>query len=186
MCLLATPNKVVPAARLIDELWGDEPPETAANVLQSYVSQLRKALGKDAIETRGQGYAARVEPGALDLIAFERAAHTGPRCWPTGSPRRPAIALREALALWRGPALADLADEPAVRRSRPGSTSLRLARARAADRGRPRRCGRHAEVVGGGRRAGRASTRFASGLRRLHMLALYRVRPPGRGARRLP
>ena len=53
--LLAHANEVVPLDRLIDGLWGEAPPDTAANVLQSYVSQLRKALGRDAIETRSPG-----------------------------------------------------------------------------------------------------------------------------------
>jgi hypothetical protein len=71
-CLLAAANKTVPASRLVDELWAGDPPVTATNVLQSYVSQLRKALGKDAIETRGPGYAVRVGREELISCAYVR------------------------------------------------------------------------------------------------------------------
>src|SRR5687767_2477785 len=70
--LLAHANKVVPVEQLIDAVWDDAPPETAANVLQGYVSHLRKVLGRRAIVTRGRGYAAVVPDGALDLHRFER------------------------------------------------------------------------------------------------------------------
>jgi DNA-binding SARP family transcriptional activator len=95
--LLTRANEVVSVDRLIDELWGAEPPKTAANTVQYYVSQLRKALGSDRIQTHPPGYAIRVEPGELDLHRFERLLGRGD-----------GDALREALALWRGPALADL------------------------------------------------------------------------------
>src|SRR3954447_27092050 len=62
--LLAHANEVVPAERLIDDVW-DEPPETAANVVQGYVSQLRRSLGRDVIATRGRDYAIRLAGGAL-------------------------------------------------------------------------------------------------------------------------
>jgi DNA-binding SARP family transcriptional activator len=75
--LLAEANHVVPSARLIDELWGDDPAPSSANILQGTVSQLRKALGKDAIETRGAGYAVRVESDQLDVNVFERLADAG-------------------------------------------------------------------------------------------------------------
>ncbi|HEY7730575.1 MAG TPA: BTAD domain-containing putative transcriptional regulator [Gaiellaceae bacterium] len=171
-CLLARPNTVVPATRLIDELWGEEPPATAANVLQSYVSQLRKALGKEAIETRGGGYSARVGSTALDLLRFERAAHQGSLALDDGRPDDAAAALREALALWRGPPLADLADEPAI-----GPIAARLEelhllaleRRIEADLA----CGRHIEVVAeAGELAGAHPLRERP--RWLHMLALYR------------
>ena len=75
--LLCQPNTVVPASRLIDGLWGDAPPGSAANLVQGYVSGLRKALGKEAIETRGAAYVLRVSSGALDLQRFERLAYEG-------------------------------------------------------------------------------------------------------------
>jgi DNA-binding SARP family transcriptional activator len=68
--LLLHANAVVPRDRLIDEIWGDEPPETARTALQVHVSQLRKALGGERIETRAPGYRVRTEPDALDLERF--------------------------------------------------------------------------------------------------------------------
>ena len=102
--LLTRPNQVVSTDRLIDDLWRTEQPRTAANTLQYYVSQLRKLLGADRIETRPPGYAIRVEPGELDLERFERLLERGD-----------VEALREALALWRGPPLADFAYESFAR-----------------------------------------------------------------------
>ena len=70
--LLAQANAVVPAQRMIDEIWGEEPPASAANLVQGAVSHLRKVLGREAIATRGAGYALSVGPDALDLHRFER------------------------------------------------------------------------------------------------------------------
>src|SRR2546428_8312462 len=95
--LLTRANEVVSTDRLIDDLWGDAPPKTAANTIQFYVSQLRKALGADRIVTRPPGYAIRVESGELDLERFERLAEQGDH--------------REALALWPGAPLAEFAYE---------------------------------------------------------------------------
>ena len=73
--LLTSANEVVSADRLIDELWGAEPPRAAANALQYHVSQLRKALAPaDPIATRDRGYLITVEPDQLDLLRFERLA----------------------------------------------------------------------------------------------------------------
>ena len=76
-------GRVVPAERLIDELWGDEPPATAATALQVYVSRLRKSLGEAAIETREPGY---LVEGEVDVRSFEalvsKARQSEPaRCW---------------------------------------------------------------------------------------------------------
>src|SRR5688500_3528572 len=70
--LLLNANRVVPTERLIDELWGDRPPETARSALQVYVAGLRKALGSEAgaLRTSARGYVLDVEPGALDLDRF--------------------------------------------------------------------------------------------------------------------
>ena len=103
--LLTRPNQVVSTDRLIDDLWGAEQPRTAANTVQYYVSQLRKLLGADRITTRPPGYAIGVEPGELDLERFEALVQRG-------DPE----ALREALALWRGPPLADFAYESFAQR----------------------------------------------------------------------
>jgi DNA-binding SARP family transcriptional activator len=91
---------VVSTDTLVDDLWGAQPPPAAANTVQYYVSQLRKRLGADRILTRPPGYLIRVDPGALDLHSFEQLLGRGD-----------ADSLREALALWRGAALADVAYE---------------------------------------------------------------------------
>ena len=172
-CLLAAANKTVPASRLVDELWAGDPPVTAMNVLQSYVSQLRKALGKDAIETRGSGYAARVGREELDLVRFERSAHHGSSLLAEGRPEEAARALAEALALWRGPALADLADEPAVAPIAARLDELHLLaleRRIEADLA----CGRDGEVAAEAGDLARSHP-LRERPRWLHMLALYRA-----------
>src|SRR5438094_7414800 len=70
--LLLHANEVLPASRLIELLWGDQPPPSAAKGLQVHISELRKLLGKDCIETRPPGYALCVELGELDLDRFEK------------------------------------------------------------------------------------------------------------------
>lgn len=112
--LLLHANEVVPVSRLIDEVWRDEPPESAANILQGYVSDLRKVIGRDAIATVGRGYMIRADPSDLDLRHFERLASKGTEALDDDRPREAAEILREALDLWRGPALADLLEEPFV------------------------------------------------------------------------
>ena len=144
--LLVHPNEVVPVARLVDEVWGSDPPVTAGNVLQTYVSQLRKALGRDAIATRGRGYVVAVADGALDLEVFERRASAGARALADGRFGVAGEELRAALALWRGPALSDLAEEPCARTVAARLDELRVAaleRAIDADLA----CGRDAELV---------------------------------------
>ena len=69
--LLLHANRVVSTERLIDELWGERPPETASNALQVYVSRLRKAVGGDVVAHRGTGYVAQVARSDLDLARFE-------------------------------------------------------------------------------------------------------------------
>jgi DNA-binding SARP family transcriptional activator len=93
-------GRVVSAERLIDEMWGGNAPEGAANTLQSHVSAIRRALGpaRDRIETVARGYRLRVRAGEVDAPSFE--AHVG------------SGAFADALALWNGTPLADLADEP--------------------------------------------------------------------------
>src|SRR4051794_16104470 len=117
--LLVHSNEVVSAERLVDELWGERPPPTAAKSVQVYVSQLRKQLGPDVacanggrLVTRSGGYELRVGPDELDVAVFERALAEGERALGGGEPAQAASGLRAALALWRGPALADFAYEP--------------------------------------------------------------------------
>ena len=75
--LLLNRNRVVSAEALIDELWGEEPPETATKALQGHISQLRKALGADRVVTRAPGYSLRVGDDELDLDRFEELVREG-------------------------------------------------------------------------------------------------------------
>jgi len=112
--LLSQANETVPVERLIDGVWDDSPPETAANVLQGYVSGLRKALGKETIVTRGRGYAVAVAAGALDLDRFEHQASEAMAERERGSAAACSADLGAALDLWRGQALSDLDGLPAI------------------------------------------------------------------------
>jgi DNA-binding SARP family transcriptional activator len=105
--LLLHANQMVSADRLIDSLWGASPPLTAGKTIQVYVSRLRKALGDDRLATHAPGYVLYVEPDELDLTRFEQLVAEARRT----SPENASAKLREALSLWRGPALADLAYE---------------------------------------------------------------------------
>ena len=108
VALLLTRNRVVPVHQLIDELWGDEPPDTAAKALQVYVSQLRKAIGADRVLTKTPGYSLRVEEGELDLDVFEREVREGRELLAAGDAEAASQRFEDALALWRGPAPAQL------------------------------------------------------------------------------
>ena len=112
--LLLHANQTQTPDRLIDELWGDHPPATAAKTLQAHVSRLRKALAAHdgAVVTRAHGYELRLDPGCLDAHRFERLVGEGRGALATARPEWALARLQEALALWRGPPLADLAYEP--------------------------------------------------------------------------
>jgi DNA-binding SARP family transcriptional activator len=106
--LLLRAGQVVPADALVDAIWGEEPPDTARALVQSYVSALRRALPGEAgetIQTRSPGYVLEPGPGRVDLVRFEELTAQGRRAAAEGDHRSAARALREALALWRGPAL---------------------------------------------------------------------------------
>ncbi|HEX4672975.1 MAG TPA: BTAD domain-containing putative transcriptional regulator, partial [Solirubrobacteraceae bacterium] len=103
---------VVSSDRLIDELWGERPPATAAKTLQGYVSHLRKALGNGLLETRGGGYVLAAAPGQVDAERFEAMVADGRHALADGDAKRARELLGSALELWRGEALADLAYEP--------------------------------------------------------------------------
>ncbi|WP_406640025.1 BTAD domain-containing putative transcriptional regulator [Amycolatopsis sp. WGS_07] len=105
--LAADAGRFVSAERLIDGLYGEEPPDGAANALQSQVSRLRGAL-KLPIEFTSAGYRLRIEPDEVDAHRFERLAGEGRRELAAGDPTRASDLLGEALALWRGPAFADV------------------------------------------------------------------------------
>src|SRR3954465_12091560 len=98
--LLIHPNESLSTDRLIEELWEESPPPTAAKILQNHVSQLRRVLGADRLQTHGGGYRLRVEPGELDVDRFRQSFEAGRRAQAAGDPGRAAQLLREALALW--------------------------------------------------------------------------------------
>ena len=108
--LLLHRNSVVSADRMIDLVWGEDPPPTAQTALQGHISRLRRLLGAGAIGTQAPGYVLRVAPGDLDADRFARLVAQASGAPPRVAARR----LREALDLVRGPVFADLADVPFV------------------------------------------------------------------------
>src|SRR5215211_4219856 len=122
--LLLHANEVVSSDRLVDELWAAG---EGSKALQVAVSRLRKVIGHDALVTRVPGYELRVEPGQLDLHRFEQLSTEGRRALAAGDPDAAAEILRDALALWRGPPLADLSYEPSLQSELARLGELRLA-----------------------------------------------------------
>ncbi|WP_182873692.1 ATP-binding protein [Microbispora sp. H10670] len=110
--LLLDAGRLVGVDRLIDGQYGDDPPAGAANAIQAHVSRLRRSLPGDLIEFHGAGYRLAVDPDDVDVHRFERLARAGRRLLAAGQFERAARSLRDALGLWRGPALADVADVP--------------------------------------------------------------------------
>jgi DNA-binding SARP family transcriptional activator len=111
-------NEFVARERLIDELWGASPPPTAAKAIQVYVSHLRKLFahnGDEAITTRSGGYVLSLDGEGVDALSFERIAREAREYAAGGDAERAASLFREALALWRGPALAGLSFESGAR-----------------------------------------------------------------------
>jgi len=112
--LLLNANEVVSRDRLVDSLWGERAPDSAQRSLDTYVSRLRTLLGAHRIERRSPGYVLRVQPGELDVERFEALLERGRAAAAAGDPETADGRLREALGLWRGPALSDLASEAAL------------------------------------------------------------------------
>jgi DNA-binding SARP family transcriptional activator len=166
--LLLRSAETISAERLIEDVWAGEPPDGAANTLQSYVSRLRRELGRETIATRPGGYA--FEPGSceLDLHRFERLTDDARGLPPAAAAER----LTEALALWRGPPLGEFAYEPWAQAPIARLEELRLAvieRRIEAEL----ELGRHAELVAElGALVGEHPLRER--LCELRMLALYR------------
>ncbi|WP_405958630.1 AfsR/SARP family transcriptional regulator [Streptomyces phaeochromogenes] len=111
--LALRPGRTVPTAVLVDEVWGADPPADAPGALQALVGRLRRALGADAIASAEGGYRLCAAADDIDLHRFERLAGEGVRALADGDPGKAAVVLDDALALWRGPALADLPDRTA-------------------------------------------------------------------------
>jgi DNA-binding SARP family transcriptional activator/tRNA A-37 threonylcarbamoyl transferase component Bud32/WD40 repeat protein len=123
--LILRANKVVPADLLIDGLWGEEPPESARNTLQTYVYRLRKLLGDGRIEGRVGGYVLTAAPEEIDAIRFESLVKRG-KAQVASDPAAAAAALSDALGLWRADALADMNQEPSLRGEAARLEELRL------------------------------------------------------------
>jgi DNA-binding SARP family transcriptional activator len=166
--LVLNTGRVVATDKLLDELWGEHPPRTAATSLQNMVSQLRKTLGHDRVETCPPGYRLNATPEETDLGRFERFVRDSREL--RGDAR--AKTLRTALGLWRGPPLAEFAYEAFAQAEIRRLEELRLATLEEridADL----ECGRHAELVGELEPLV-AEHPFREQLRGQQMLALYR------------
>jgi DNA-binding SARP family transcriptional activator/tetratricopeptide (TPR) repeat protein/putative sterol carrier protein len=144
--LLLHPNRVVSADRLVDELWDGYPPEQAGVALRGHVSRLRKVLGAELIVTRPPGYELQVDVERIDASRFERLSAAAHGLLAIGNFPEAALGFRDSLALWRGPALADMADLSFARSEIVRLEELRLT----ALEGRIEAdlaCGRHAQLV---------------------------------------
>ena len=106
--LLLHAGEVVSVDRLVDKLWGESPPPTAAKNVQGYVARLRRALGDDVLVTHAPGYALRVDLEQVDASRFRRLVEEARLEEPAAAARR----LEDALALWHGAPLADFTYEP--------------------------------------------------------------------------
>lgn len=176
--LLLHANEVVSSDRIIDALWGDDPPQNASNAVQTTVSRLRKQLadGDDAvaglIRTRPPGYVIQLAPDDLDLARFERLVRQGRGALQAGRPEAASQFLRDAVAMWRGRALADVEYEGLLQRERERLEEERLTTLELridADLA----CGRHTALVGE-LEALVAENPYRERLRGQLMLALYR------------
>ena len=123
-------NELVSSERLIDELWPEDPPDTADHLVHVYVSRLRKALGDEGrpiLVTRPPGYQLVLERGQVDLDRFEDHVAAARSATEEGRYAEASASLREALAMWRGPALADVASESFARADAERLNELRAA-----------------------------------------------------------
>ncbi|HEX6700313.1 MAG TPA: BTAD domain-containing putative transcriptional regulator, partial [Gaiellaceae bacterium] len=147
-------GQVVPTDRLVDDLWGEAPPDTAAHAVEVYVSQLRKALDparpgqSNRVLVRSQpGYLLDADPEQVDLYRFRRLVDEGRGALADGDVARASLILRQALSLWRGPAIADFAYEPFAQADIAELEELRVSASE--DRVEAELAlGRHADLVG--------------------------------------
>jgi DNA-binding SARP family transcriptional activator len=112
--LILRANHTVGVEQLVDDLWGDEPPDTARNTLQTYVYRLRKVLGEERLEGRDGGYVLSAAPEEVDAARFEAIVKDAKRL-SASDPAAAATRFGDALALWRGAPLDDLGQEPSLR-----------------------------------------------------------------------
>jgi DNA-binding SARP family transcriptional activator/tetratricopeptide (TPR) repeat protein len=172
--LVVQANEVVSTDRLIDQLWADEPPATAAHTIQVFVSRLRRALGPAGhrLVTRQPGYVLEVGVDEIDAERCEHLYSGGCTALIEGDPARAAQLLRDAQALWRGSPLADFTYEPFAQATIARLEELRLScRERLIDA--QLALGLHATVVSDLEALVREHP-FREGLRGQLMLALYR------------
>ncbi|MFJ4645060.1 BTAD domain-containing putative transcriptional regulator [Streptomyces bobili] len=127
--LALRPGRPVTPETLIDDVWADAPPQDAPAALQALVGRLRRTVGKDAVASAPGGYRLTATEDDVDVFVFERLVRQGTEALRDGDPATAARTLDEALALWRGPALADLRDHPAA--ARPKARRLEASRTRA-------------------------------------------------------
>ena len=170
--LLLNANTVVSRDRLVDALWGADPPKSAVSSLQVYVHGLRRVLGGERIERHGTGYRLHLDPSSLDLSRFERLVDRAAAALAAGRAADAAEDLGRALDLWRGQPLADLAGEP-VHEAEAGQ--LEEQRLRAVDllHDAELALGRHDELVPELERL-IAAEPYREHARAQHALALYR------------
>ncbi|MCC5479799.1 BTAD domain-containing putative transcriptional regulator [Streptomyces barringtoniae] len=128
--LALRPGRTTTPETLIDEIWADDHPSDAPAALQALVGRLRRTLGHHTVASTPGGYRLEATEDDVDLYVFERLVRTGTKALTTGDPATAHRTLTEALALWHGPALADLADRTAA--TRPEAQRLEATRARAA------------------------------------------------------
>ena len=169
--LALSANSTVSVERLIEGLWGEEPPPTAAKMIQQYVSQLRRLLGENGatqIATHGRGYELQIDPAAVDALQFERLVASAAN----GNGARGELA-REALALWHGAPLAGMLEEPFAAAEVRRLEELHLAATELALED-DLDAGRHGEAIGR-LRALVEEHPLRERLRALLMLALYRA-----------
>ncbi|MEV7283637.1 BTAD domain-containing putative transcriptional regulator [Streptomyces sp. NPDC093252] len=106
-------GRILPVTSLVDQVWDGDPPADAPAALQALIGRLRRALGASAVESAAGGYRLAATPDDIDLHRFERLTDEGRRALADGDPAKAADLLDDALALWQGPALADLPDRSA-------------------------------------------------------------------------
>ena len=160
--LLVDANRVVPVDRLMSDLWGDDPPRQPTEAVHVYISRLRRALQPrrsagmpgDILVRQPPGYLIRVPPGGLDADRFEAMVDEGSRLLAAGNPASASRTLSDALALWRGPMLAEFSGAAFAQ---PAATRLDGLRQVAVERrlSSEMALGHHEAVAAGTRRLGR-------------------------------
>ncbi|MFC8429855.1 BTAD domain-containing putative transcriptional regulator [Streptomyces sp. NPDC057253] len=171
--LALRPGRAVSVERLVDDVWGEAPPQDASAALQALVGRLRRVVGKGVVLSGPEGYRLAAGGDDVDLHVFERLVREGTDALAHGDPRAAARTLTAALALWRGPALADLPDRSAA--TRPEALRMEATRARIeADL----LLGRAQDVVPELKELSEAHPYDES----LHLLLIRALRDSGRGA----